>query len=51
VFLLVEVAGGLVAGSLALLADAAHMATDAAALVLALFAMRIARRGPTAAKT
>ena len=50
-FLLVEVVGGLVAGSLALLADAAHMATDAAALVLALVAMRIARRGPTAART
>ena len=34
-----------------MLADAAHMATDAAALALALFAMRIARRAPTAAKS
>jgi cobalt-zinc-cadmium efflux system protein len=47
----VEVAGGLLAGSLALLADAAHMATDAAALVLALVALRLAGRSPTAAKT
>lgn len=38
VFLLVEITGGLLSGSLALLADAAHMATDAAALGLALHA-------------
>lgn len=50
-FLLIEVAGGLLSRSLALLADAAHMATDAAALALALFAMRIAARAPTAAMT
>jgi cobalt-zinc-cadmium efflux system protein len=40
----VEVAGGLISGSLALLADAAHMLTDAAALALAWVAFRIARR-------
>jgi cobalt-zinc-cadmium efflux system protein len=34
----VEVAAGIVAGSLALLADAGHMLTDAAALAVALFA-------------
>jgi cobalt-zinc-cadmium efflux system protein len=39
-----EVFGGLVAGSLALLADAAHMLTDASSLALAYFAFRIARR-------
>ncbi|GAB4230315.1 MAG: cation diffusion facilitator family transporter [Kiloniellaceae bacterium] len=39
-----EVVGGLISGSLALLADAAHMLTDAAALALAWFAFRIARR-------
>jgi cobalt-zinc-cadmium efflux system protein len=39
-----EVAGGLISGSLALLADAAHMMTDAAALALAWCAFRIARR-------
>lgn len=43
-FMLVEVAGGLISGSLALLADAAHMLTDAGALVLAWLAFRIARR-------
>lgn len=43
-FMVVEVAGGLISGSLALLADAAHMLTDAAALALAWIAFRIARR-------
>jgi len=43
-FMLVEVAGGLIAGSLALLADAAHMLTDAASLALAWAAFRISRR-------
>ncbi|MDH3701444.1 MAG: cation diffusion facilitator family transporter [Alphaproteobacteria bacterium] len=44
VFMLVEVAGGLIAGSLALLADAGHMLTDFAALGLAWAAFRVARR-------
>jgi hypothetical protein len=39
--------GGWLAGSLALLSDAGHMATDAAALGLALFAQWIARRPRT----
>jgi cobalt-zinc-cadmium efflux system protein len=43
-FMAVEIVGGLISGSLALLADAAHMLTDAAALALAWFAFRIARR-------
>jgi|TARA_R100000501_G_scaffold13151_3_gene24075 cobalt-zinc-cadmium efflux system protein len=43
-FMLVEVAGGLVSGSLALLADAGHMLTDFAALALAWMAFRLARR-------
>ncbi len=43
-FMLAEVAGGLVSGSLALLADAGHMLTDFASLVLAWFAFRLARR-------
>jgi cobalt-zinc-cadmium efflux system protein len=42
--LAVELAAGIVAGSLALLADAAHMLTDAAALGFALFAAAIAAR-------
>lgn len=41
--LLVELAGAWVAGSLALLADAGHMATDAAAIVLALGASYVAK--------
>jgi cobalt-zinc-cadmium efflux system protein len=40
----VEVAAGIVAGSLALLADAGHMLTDAAALAVALFAAAWAGR-------
>jgi cobalt-zinc-cadmium efflux system protein len=44
---LVEVIGAFWSGSLALLSDAGHMATDAAALGLALFAARIARRPPS----
>lgn len=43
-YMVVEVAGGLIAGSLALLADAGHMLTDAAALGLAWTAFRVARR-------
>jgi cobalt-zinc-cadmium efflux system protein len=39
-----EIAGGLMSGSLALLADAAHMATDAAGIALALGAVTLARR-------
>lgn len=46
-----EVAGGLMSHSLALLADAGHMVTDAGALGLSLFALFIARRPPTAEKS
>lgn len=42
----VEVVVGLLANSVALLSDAAHMVTDAGALALALVAARIARRPP-----
>lgn len=47
IFLLAELIGGWLAGSLALIADAAHMATDAAALGLALFASWLAHRPAT----
>ena len=43
-FLIAEIVAGLILNSLALLADAAHMFTDAAALAIALAAIRIARR-------
>jgi cobalt-zinc-cadmium efflux system protein len=45
-FMAGEVAVGLLARSLALLSDAAHMLTDAGALALALVAMRLAARPP-----
>jgi cobalt-zinc-cadmium efflux system protein len=51
VFMVAEAIGGWLAGSLALLADAAHMATDAAALGLALFASLLARRPATPARS
>ncbi|HLX30162.1 MAG TPA: cation diffusion facilitator family transporter [Casimicrobiaceae bacterium] len=47
VYAIVEAVGGLFAGSLALLSDAGHMATDAAALGLAVFAQWVARRPPS----
>ena len=45
-FMIAEVAGGLISGSLALIADAGHMLTDAAALGLAWAGFRTARRQP-----
>lgn len=50
-FMAVEVVGGLWTGSLALLADAAHMLTDAGGLALALIAIRFAERPATPQKT
>jgi cobalt-zinc-cadmium efflux system protein len=44
VFMLVEVAGGLISGSLALLADAGHMVSDAVALAMSWAALRIGKR-------
>jgi len=50
-FLIAEVIGGLLTNSLALLSDAAHMATDSAGLVIALTAVRLSRRPPDARRT
>lgn len=50
-FTVVEVVGGLVAGSLALLADAGHMLSDNLSIVLALGAVWLARRPPTARRS
>ena len=47
----VEITAGILSGSLALLADAAHMLTDAAAIALALFAMWIANRPASIERT
>ena len=49
-FMVLEVVGGLISGSLALLADAGHMLTDTAALALAWFAARISQRSVGAAR-
>jgi cobalt-zinc-cadmium efflux system protein len=45
--MIVEAIGGIMAGSLALMADAAHMLTDTASLGLSYAAMRVALRPPT----
>jgi cobalt-zinc-cadmium efflux system protein len=50
-FMLVELIGALLAGSLALMADAGHMLTDAGALALAWAAIRIAARRPDARRS
>jgi cobalt-zinc-cadmium efflux system protein len=51
VYMLAELFGGLYTGSLALLADAGHMLSDAAALILSLFALWISQRPPTSRRT
>ena len=50
-YMAAEIVGGLITGSLALLADAAHMATDVGGLAFALFAISIGQRPPDARKT
>ncbi|HWL97871.1 MAG TPA: cation diffusion facilitator family transporter [Nocardioidaceae bacterium] len=49
--LVAEVIGGFLSGSLALLADAAHMLTDVAGLTIALVAIALAQRPPTLTRT
>jgi cobalt-zinc-cadmium efflux system protein len=51
VVLAAEVIGGLIAGSLALLADAGHMLTDSTGLIMALIAASLATRAATARRT
>ena len=43
-FMVAEVVGGVISGSLALIADAGHMLTDFASLTMAWFAFRLSRR-------
>ena len=50
-FMFVEVIGGILSGSLALIADAGHMLTDAASIGLALFAVHFAMRAASAERT
>jgi cobalt-zinc-cadmium efflux system protein len=49
--LIAEVIGGLISGSLALLADAGHMLTDSTGLILALIAASLATRAATVKRT
>jgi cobalt-zinc-cadmium efflux system protein len=51
VFMIVEVVGGLVTNSLALLSDAGHMLSDAASLGLSFFAIKLGERKGTGEKT
>ena len=51
VFLVAEVVGGILTNSLALLSDAAHMATDVIALAISLVAVRLSRKPPDAKRT
>lgn len=50
-YAVVQAVGGWMSGSLALIADAGHMVSDAAALLLALIAYRVAARAPDALRT
>ena len=50
-YMVAEVVGGYLTNSLALMADAGHMLSDVASLVLALLAMRVALRPPTVRRT
>jgi cobalt-zinc-cadmium efflux system protein len=50
-YMVAEIVGGLISNSLALLADAAHMLSDVAALALSLFAIWIAERPATSRRT
>ncbi|HTM20164.1 MAG TPA: cation diffusion facilitator family transporter, partial [Kofleriaceae bacterium] len=51
VYMIAEVVGGLLSNSLALLADAGHMLSDAGALGLSLFVVRLARKPPSKTHT
>lgn len=51
VYMLAELVGGIVSGSLALLADAGHMLSDAGALGLSLFAIWMSQRPPNPRRT
>lgn len=51
VLTVVQVAGGLISGSLSLISDALHNFSDAASLLLALFAIKIGQKKPDLSKT
>lgn len=47
IFMIAEIAGGLLSGSLAIATDAAHLLTDFAAFMISLFAIWVGQRKPT----
>ncbi len=49
--MIIEIVGGILSNSLALLSDAGHMLTDLLALLLSLVALRVSTRPPSATKT
>ncbi len=49
--MIVEIVGGILSNSLALLSDAGHMLTDGMSLVLSLVALQLALRPPSSTKT
>ncbi|SVD15205.1 uncharacterized protein METZ01_LOCUS368059, partial [marine metagenome] len=51
IFMVVEVVGGILSGSLALLADAGHMLTDTMALGLSAYAFRVSRKPADASRS
>jgi cobalt-zinc-cadmium efflux system protein len=51
IFFIIELAGGLISGSLALVSDAGHMFSDVLALLLSLGAITLAARLPTKERT
>lgn len=51
IFMVAEIVGGIITGSLALISDAAHMATDVVGLSIAIVAIRIGRRPPDARRS
>lgn len=50
-FMVVELVGGILSGSLALVADAGHMLSDSSAILLSLIALRVGARPPDLSKT
>lgn len=50
-FMIAEIAGGILTNSLALLSDAMHMATDVFGVAMAIAAIRLARRPPDSRRT
>jgi zinc transporter 2 len=51
IFMIVEIVGGVMSGSLAILTDAAHMCSDVGGFVISMFSIKIGQKTPTLLKT